>query len=206
MLRGWVGGAARPRRPVFVVVSLARLEPLPAAPIARPSPICRVRRVSRTLVAALLCMLLVALPVQAAPHAGTRTITIRLISTPYSAETIVDRAPKHLASKGDVIVTTSFLRNAIAQLGRPKGAVVGGDSATFTILTSTHADLSVEMSLPGGTLRAGGRVRLGHVQTYPVTGGTGRFAHARGTGESRALASKWGSSNRRLKVYRVRLR
>ncbi len=155
--------------------------------------------------AALLFMLVVALPVQAAPHAGTRTITVRLISTGYEGQTLVDRAPKHVVSKGDVIVATSFLRNAVAQLGRAKGAVVGGDSATFTILTSTHADLRVEMSLPGGTLRAGGRVRLGAVQTYAVTGGTGRFVHARGTGESRALTNKWGGGNRIMKVYRLRL-
>ena len=82
---------------------------------------------------------------------------------------------------------------------------MGGDSATFTVLTSTHADVSVEMSLPGGTLWADGRVRLGAVQTYAVTGGTGRFARARGTAESRALASKWGGGNRRMNVYRLRL-
>ena len=153
--------------------------------------------------AALLCMLFVALPVHAASNAGTRTITIRLISTTYDAKTIADQAPKNVASKGDVIVTTSWLRNAIAQFGLPKGAVVGGDNATFTILTNTQADLRLEMSLPGGTLRAGGRVRLGPVQTYPVTGGTGKFVHARGTGESRALASKWGSSDARVQVYRL---
>jgi hypothetical protein len=161
--------------------------------------------VGRTLVAALLCMLFVALPVQAAPLAGTRMITVRLVSTGYEGQTVVDRAPKRVLSKGDVIVTTSFLRNGVAQFGRPKGVVVGGDHATFTILTSTHADLRVEMSLPGGTLRAGGRVRLGPTQTYAVTGGTGRFVHARGTGESRSVANKWGSGNRRLKVYRLRL-
>ena len=150
-------------------------------------------------------MLFVALPVQAAGRAGTRTITIRLISTGYEGKTVADRAPTRVVSKGDVIVVTSFLRNAVAQLGRAKGAVVGGDNATFTVLTSTHADLRVEISLPGGTLRAGGRVRLGAVQTYAVTGGTGRFAHSRGTGESRALASKWGGGNQRMNVYRLRL-
>ena len=158
----------------------------------------------RALVAALF-MVCVALPVQAASHADTRTITIRLISTGYEGQTLVDRAPMQVVSKGDVIVATSFLRNAVAQFGRAKGAVVGGDSATFTVLTTTHADLRVEVSLPGGTLRAGGRVRLGSVQTYAVTGGTGRFARARGTGESRALASKWGGGNRRMNVYRLRL-
>jgi hypothetical protein len=155
--------------------------------------------------AALLFMLLVALPVQAASHPGARTITLRLISTGYEGQTVVDRTPKHVVSKGDVIVATSFLRNAVAQLGRAKGAVVGGDNATFTILTTTHADMRVELSLPGGMLRAGGRVRLGAAQTYTVTGGTGRFAHARGTAASSALASKWGGGNRRMNVYRLRL-
>ena len=151
------------------------------------------------------CGLLLALPVHAASHAATRTITLRLISTTHEGKTLVDRAPKHVVSKGDVIVTSSLLRNAVAQLGRPKGAVVGGDSATFTILTNTHADLKVEMSLPGGTLLwAGGRVRLGAVQTYAVTGGTGRFARARGTGESRAVVTRSGSADRRTKVYHLR--
>ena len=106
----------------------------------------------RTLVAALLFMLLVALPVKAASHAGPRTITLRLISTGYEGQTVVDRAPTDVVSKGDVIVATSFLRNAVAQLGRAKGAVLGGDSATFTVLTSAHADVRVELSLPGGML------------------------------------------------------
>jgi Dirigent-like protein len=161
--------------------------------------------VGRTLAAAVLFMLFVALPVQAASHAGTRTVTIRLISTGYEGQTVVDRAPKHVVSKGDVIVVTSFLRNAVAQFGRAKGVVVGGDSATFTVLTRTHAALRVEMSLPGGTLSAGGRVRLGAVQTYAVTGGTGRFVRARGAGESRPLPNKWGGGDRRVNVYRLRL-
>ena len=155
--------------------------------------------------AALLCTLFVALPVQAAPDAGTRTLTIRLISATYSGKTVVDRAPRNVVSRGDVIVVTSFLRNAVAQFGRPKGAVVGGDNATFTVLTSTQADMRLEMDLPGGTLRGGGRIRFGPIQTYAVRGGTGKFVHARGTGESRALASKFGGGDRRTKVYRLRL-
>lgn len=153
-----------------------------------------------------MCMLFVALPVQAAPDAGTRTITIRLISTEYSGKTIVDQAPTNVVSRGDVIVVTSFLRNAVAQFGRPKGAEVGADNATFTVLTSTQADLKLEMNLPGGTILAGGRIRFGPIQTYAVRGGTGKYLHARGTGESRALPTgKFGGGDRRTKTYRLRL-
>jgi HAMP domain-containing protein len=163
--------------------------------------VIRWAHVPRTLVLAL-SILLVACPLQAAAQVGARTITIRLIATEDNAKRIVDRAPEYETGTGDVIVVTSFLRNAVAQFGRPKGAVVGGSAATFTVVTSTRADLSVEISLPGGTLWAGGRVRFGAVQTYSVTGGTGKFRHARGTGESRALGT---SGNRRLNVYHLRL-
>ena len=167
---------------------------------------CQSPPVSRLLVAAPLCMLFVALPVEAAPNAGTRTVTIRLISTEYSGKTIVDQAPRNVVSRGDVIVVTSFLRNAVAQFGRPKGAEVGADNATFTIVTSTQADMRLEMNLPGGTLTAGGRIRFGPIQTYSVRGGSGKYLHARGTGESRSLpADKFGGGDRRTKTYRLRL-
>lgn len=161
----------------------------------------RYAHVTRALILAV-SILLAACPLQAASQVHARTITIRLIATEDSAKRIEDRAPEFVTSKGDVIVVNSLLRNAVAQLGRPKGAVVGGDSATFTVLTTRQGDLSIEMRLPGGILWAGGRVRFGPVQTYSVTGGTERFRHARGTGESRAVGT---SGNRRLKVYRLRL-
>jgi Dirigent-like protein len=160
---------------------------------------------SRAIAAAVLFVLLTALPVRAASDAGAKTITYRLISSTYSGETVVDRAPMNVVSAGDVIVVTSLLRNAAAQFGRAKGAVVGGDAMRFTVLTKTTADMTLEMTLPGGTIRASGRVRLGPVQTYAVRGGSGKFAHARGQGESRALTGKFGSNDRRTKVYRLRL-
>ena len=127
---------------------------------------------TRTLILAV-SILLVTCPLQAASQVDARTITIRLIATEDSGKTIEDRAPELVTSKGDVIVVNSLLRNAVAQLGRPKGAVVGGDSATFTVATSRQGDLRIEMHLPGGILWAGGRVRFGPVQTYSVTVGQG---------------------------------
>jgi hypothetical protein len=143
-----------------------------------------------------------ALPAQAVRQADIRTMTIRLVSTDADSRFLTDRPPLEQAGKGDVIVVDSTLRNAVAQFGRAKGAVVGNDTVIFTIRSRTDADVIVESSLPGGWLRAGGRARLGPKQTYSVTGGGGRFAGARGTGESVALGP---SSNRRLKLYRLRL-
>jgi hypothetical protein len=143
------------------------------------------------------------LPAQAARHPDATTMTIRLISTETDAKVITDRAPQNETSRGDVVLVGSTLRNAVAQLGRPKGAVVGQDTVIFKIISTTRAEVTVESKLPGGWLLAGGRVRLGHRQAYPVTGGSGSYEGARGTGQSVALGpSRVG----RLKVYRLVLR
>jgi hypothetical protein len=151
---------------------------------------------------ALSLFLLLALPAQAVRQVDTGTLTIRLVSTETGSKVFTDLPPIKQNSKGDVIMVGSTLRNAVAQFGRPKGAVVGNDIAIFTIRSRTHADVIVESNLPGGWLRAAGRTRVGAKQTYPVTGGRGRFARARGTGESIAFG---GSGTRRLKLYRLRL-
>jgi hypothetical protein len=77
--------------------------------------------------------------------------------------------------------------------------------AILTIRSATSAYLIVESNLPGGWLQAAGRVRLGPRQTYPVTGGKGKFAHARGTGEAVAYMVRLGQGSRRRKVYRLLL-
>ena len=106
------------------------------------------------------------------------------------------------ASEGDALIVESTLRNAVGQFGRAKGALVGQDTVFLTLRSPRYADVIVESKLPGGSLRAAGRVRLGPRQTYRVTGGRGRFAHARGTGAAVALVHE-GQGNRRLKVYRL---
>jgi hypothetical protein len=151
---------------------------------------------------AALSLLMLALPAKAAPKADSATMTIRLFSTSMFSKVLAERPPSGI-SKGDFIVIESTLRNAVAQFGRPKGAIVGSDMVTLTVRSPTHAYAIVESKLPGGSLRAAGRFRFGAKQAYPVTGGTGTFAHARGTGEARALDPP--SGNRRLKIYRVRL-
>lgn len=136
--------------------------------------------------------------------ASQATTTINLISG-NATESVTDRAPKEfargVASKGDVIRGSSVLRNAVGQFGKPSGAVVGRDSYSFTFVSPTEAVIDVRVRLPGGTLRARGRMRIsqGDRIVVTVTGGTGKFAGARGTGEARAL-----SPNESLNVYRLR--
>ena len=146
---------------------------------------------------------LVGVPAQAAPDTASATVTIRLVSNTTSARVLVDRAPKGKASKGDKQWAMSVLRNAVAQFDRPKGAVVGSDVGTLTVVSVTppRVDLKVTVRLPGGTLRAAGRI-TGLDQDIPVIGGTGDFANARGTSEIRSLHP---SGDPALNVYRLRL-
>jgi hypothetical protein len=156
-----------------------------------------------TLVVALSLLVLV-LPAQAARHAKSSTMTIRLISTTTTYKVLVDRAPKQEINKGDVLWAKSILRNAIAQFGKPKGAIVGSDISTYTVVSITPGvgDEKVTATLPGGTIRAAGRVRETRAQTIRVTGGTGTFANASGSGEVRSLNA---SGDRTLNVYRLQL-
>jgi len=156
-----------------------------------------------TLVVALSLLVLV-LPAQAARHANSSTMTIRLISITTTYKVLVDRAPKQEINKGDVLWAKSILRNAVAQFGRPKGAIVGSDISTYTVVSITPGvgDEKVTATLPGGTLRAAGRVRETRAQTIRVTGGTGMFANASGSGEVRSLNA---SGDRTLNVYRLQL-
>ena len=116
-------------------------------------------------------LIVLTLPAPAAPQGEATTMTIRLISTATYSKVLTDRPPTNEASKGDVLVVGSALRNAVAQFGRSKGAAVGKDTVILTIRSRTRADVIVESTLPGGWLRAAGHVRLGPRQTYPVTGG-----------------------------------
>ena len=97
-----------------------------------------------------------ALPAQAERRLDARTMTIRLVSTETYSKVFTDRPPINQASKGDVILVAPTLRNAVAQFGWPKGAVVGDDTVVFTIRSRTEADVIVESDLPGGWLRGDG--------------------------------------------------
>ena len=126
-------------------------------------------------------------------------MTIRLIAVTMQSKMFVDRAPKNSFSIGDVIRAKSTLRNQVAQFGRPKGSLVGTDVATFTLVSSAKGDVKLTTTLPGGTLRAAGRVGPQQVGRIRVLGGTGAFAKARGVCES------FNQGGDRVIVYRVQL-
>jgi hypothetical protein len=137
-----------------------------------------------------------------AQGADSKAMTIRVTSTTTALEVVKDRAPTNVLSAGDVIRARSTLRNAAAQFGRPKGAVVGRDVGVVTLVSSTEGNVKVTTSLPGGTIRSSGKDTPVPNQSLRVIGGTGTFAGARGVLEVRTLDLR---SRRALNVYRLQL-
>jgi hypothetical protein len=147
---------------------------------------------------------LMALPAHASHRGASATMTIRLISTATDGGWLHDGEPQGDLNKGEVFWIKSTLRNAIPQFNRPKGAIVGSDVTTIKVVSTSPAidDATLVTKLPAGTLRGAGRVRETKTQVMPVTGGTGKFAGARGTLESTSLDA---NGDRSLNVYRLRL-
>jgi hypothetical protein len=105
-------------------------------------------------------------------------------------------------TEGDTIGSAGILRNASAQFGKPKGAVVGGDRSILTVTKPPRALIHVQVNLPGGSLRVEGVFTFGttKVINLPVVAGAGTFVGARGS-----VASSQLSGRRALNVYRLRL-
>jgi hypothetical protein len=165
---------------------------------ARPGTVPAVKWLALAAVA----LALTALPAQAAVRADSASLTIRLLSTNGKATVVVDRTPKSVPSKGDVVRETTTLRNAVRQFGKARGAIVGSDVAVYTFLSSTAATVRVTARLPGGTLRATARVEGTAQPVLRVVGGTGAFAGARGTG--RVAPAPEGVKGV-LNIYRLQL-
>jgi len=140
----------------------------------------------------LVWLLAVATALVVAPAAAAKKLTIAVTSVSISIKP-TDVAPNG-ASKGDTVVYRDRLLNAKAQFGRAKGAAVGSDRGTMTFTSAHAATFSGVAVLPGGTLRLEGKVAAlpNNALAIPVTGGTGRFAKAKGfvlvgPGSKRAL-------------------
>jgi hypothetical protein len=153
--------------------------------------------------AAAVAVLAIALPSQAALDTQATTLTIRLVSVTTQVRLQRDVAPKNVASKGDVLWQKSVLRNAVAQFGKPKGALVGSDTGTMTLVSARVVDTKGTAVLPGGTIRFAGRItEAASEENISVTGGTGRYAGAKGRLEVRSLDA---SGTKTTNVYRLTL-
>ena len=114
------------------------------------------------------------------PVANAETLTIKVTSVSITQK-VTDRAPKGWGN-GDTIVYKDRLVNAAAQFGRAKGAVVGSDRGTMAFTSAHAATFTGVAVLPGGRLTLHGSVvsLTGKRLAIPVTGGTGRYAQAKG--------------------------
>ena len=82
---------------------------------------------------------------------------------------------------GDSVVFTNRLVNAQAQLGKPRGAVVGRDAVRITFIARGFAEIVGTVFLPNGKIVVAGGVRdSSSALRVPVVGGTGTYANARG--------------------------
>jgi hypothetical protein len=108
-----------------------------------------------------------------ASSAAAAKLTIKVTSVAISVKP-TDVAPKG-ASKGDTVEYRDKLLNA-------KGAVVGSDRGTMTFTSAHTATFAGVAVLPGGTVRLAGKLISLPNRSFaiPVTGGTGRYAKARG--------------------------
>jgi hypothetical protein len=146
--------------------------------------------------AALLCTLAAfALP----GTANAETLTIQVTSIVVKV-TPVDVSPRG-TSAGDKVIQRNRLVNTVRQFGKPRGTHVGSDQGTVT-WTSPHTErYEGTATLPGGTLRVRGDVRLilGGGIRIPVVGGTGRYRSATG------MLYVSEGEQRTLNVYRITL-
>ena len=117
------------------------------------------------------------------------------------SHTFKDVPPKGL-SKGDVAAEHNDLFNTSSRFGKPANALVGTDRTTVTFQTKTSTLVKGTARFPDGTVAFSGIVKETAstvTATIPVTGGTGRYAHARGTVTA-------GGSATNLNTYRLTLR
>ena len=94
-------------------------------------------------------------------------------------------------SMGDVAVERDDLFNLDArQFGKPAHALVGTDRATITFVTKTLVRITGVARFPAGTVTFAGSSSVSRpTMTVTVTGGTGRYAHVRGTATAGGTAT-----------------
>ena len=133
---------------------------------------------------------LVAVVLAPAGNGGSRSTVVIRVKSVLVAHTLHDVAPTG-PSKGDVAVERDDLFNLGArQLGKPARARVGTDRATITFVTKATVRIDGVARFPAGTVTFAGSSSLARPKTsVTVTGGTGRYAHARGTATAGGTAT-----------------
>lgn len=128
------------------------------------------------------------------------TVVIRVKSVLVASNVVKDVLPKG-PSKGDVAVDRDDLFNVARQFDKPSGARVGTDRVTLTVLGPTSVHVQGTARFPDGTITFTGTGKATSptgTLTVPVVGGTGRYAHARGTVTAGGQATNVNSYRFRL--------
>jgi hypothetical protein len=112
---------------------------------------------------------------------GTPTTLVIHLRSHVTVSFNDDHAPKG-ESKGDRYLVRDNLINAAKQFGKGVGAVVGHDSGIIVVTAPKKGTISGVATLPNGKIRFEGPLSLTPVPGPPlrVTGGSGRYAQARG--------------------------
>lgn len=137
----------------------------------------------RATIATGICLAVAAVPVTSQGAAARQRFALRFIAKDLVKNVEHDVAPKGL-SVGDTAWSRMALFNRFAQLGEPVGARVGAESLVIRMTGSRSGTVRGVASLRGGSLILRRGFKLGSPGSglfFPIAGGTGRFAGARGT-------------------------
>jgi hypothetical protein len=116
------------------------------------------------------------------PSSGGTPTTLVIHLKSHVTTSFNDDHPPKGDSKGDRYLVRDDLINAAKQFGKGVGAIVGHDSGIIIVTAPKKGTISGVAILPDGRIRFEGPLNLSSVPGPPlkVTGGTGRYAQARG--------------------------
>ncbi len=126
---------------------------------------------------------LVVVPVASGGQAARRQVVVRFLAVNIVENVTHDVSPKGW-SRGDWFRSRMNLFNLALQFGRPASARVGTESLTVRSTGRRTGFVRGRTYLPGGSVIVKGRFRVGANGSgfrFPVAGGTGRYAGAKGT-------------------------
>jgi hypothetical protein len=116
------------------------------------------------------------------PSSGGTPTTLVIKLKSHVTTSFNDDHPPKGDSKGDRYLVRDDLVNVAKQFGKGVGAVVGHDSGIIIVTAPKKGTISGVAILPNGKIRFEGPLNLTSVPGPPleITGGSGRYAQARG--------------------------